>query len=58
MMEGVNLNDICSTCVNVTKYPPVQLLHANNTLKNKKPHKQCSLAIKHLNSEKAVASLG
>jgi hypothetical protein len=34
MTEGVNLRYIVSTYVNITMYPPVQLLYANKILKN------------------------
>jgi hypothetical protein len=35
MMEGVNLRYIVCTYVNITMYPPVQLLYANKIIKNK-----------------------
>jgi hypothetical protein len=34
MMEGLNLRYIVSTYVNITMYPPAQLLYANKIFKN------------------------
>jgi hypothetical protein len=36
MIEGVNLRYIVNTYVNITMYPPVQLLYANKNFFNLK----------------------
>jgi hypothetical protein len=36
IIEGVNLIYIASTYVNITMYPPIQLLYANKIFKKKK----------------------
>jgi hypothetical protein len=35
MMEGINLRSIVSAYINITMYPPVQLLYASNKKKKK-----------------------
>jgi hypothetical protein len=43
IMEGVSLRYIVSTYVNVTVYPPVQLLYANKIMKKIHVKKDTSL---------------
>jgi hypothetical protein len=48
-MEGVNLRYTVSTDVNITTYPPVQRLYANQILKRKKETSSLEVNRQHVN---------